>query len=375
MPENARQFFNMVNYGAVVFPLCEELPPNINNGDLDGDMYSCVWERSILDSMTLDDTDDTSVPGKVLCDDVIGVEFQYMDDGKPCDAIVEQKVGDDLYRVEIKPPNGQRPKKGQKKRKIVDMTLGQIFNGKDFISEVICHKKRTLPLGKRSKSASKGEQTKASVHFHCKWRVSGKSEWMSAQDMQKKLNLCRPPNPLKEYVMEKRLLERDILPEKFSKWLSDHMDEEDVCEIISHKCDKNGKIKVLCRFSDGDEQWQTMEDAKDGCKLFLGAYAKKNQLYSQPGWKGVDSFWLKEVQNLMCKGNRSREISNLVSQLCAKYKHALDELGINHNDTEVWGGAWKQSLEIEKHGRVIKLPLHLYNQLTDSCQELVDSEH
>ena len=303
MPENARQFFNMVNYGAVVFPLCEELPPNINNGDLDGDMYSCVWERSILDSMTLDDTDDTSVPGKVLCDDVIGVEFQYMDDGKPCDAIVEQKVGDDLYRVEIKPPNGQRPKKGQKKRKIVDMTLGQIFNGKDFISEVICHKKRTLPLGKRSKSASKGEQTKASVHFHCKWRVSGKSEWMSAQDMQKKLNLCRPPNPLKEYVMEKRLLERDILPEKFSKWLSDHMDEEDVCEIISHKCDKNGKIKVLCRFSDGDEQWQTMEDAKDGCKLFLGAYAKKNQLYSQPGWKGVDSFWLKEVQNLMCKGN------------------------------------------------------------------------
>ena len=176
-------------------------------------------------------------------------------------------------------------------------------------------------------------------------------------------------------IMEKRLLETDILPENFSKWLSDHMDEEDVSDIISHKCDKNGKIKVLCRFGDGDEQWQTMEEAKEGCNLFLGAYAKKNELYGQPGWKGVDSFWLKEVQNLMCKGNRSREISNLVSQLCAQYEHARDELGIDHDDTEVWGDAWKQSLEIEKHGRVIKLPLHLYNKLPQSCQKLVDSEH
>ena len=46
--------------------------------------------------------------------------------------------------------------------------------------------------------------------------------------------------------MEKRLLERAMIPEKCGKWLSDVIGEDDVQEIINHKCDKNGNIKSLC---------------------------------------------------------------------------------------------------------------------------------
>ena len=58
--------------------------------------------------------------------------------------------------------------------------------------------------GKRSKLANEREKNKTSVHFCCKW-LSGERKWYSAQDMQKELNLCHPPQSLKDYVMEKTL--------------------------------------------------------------------------------------------------------------------------------------------------------------------------
>lgn len=50
----------------------------------------------------------------------------------------------------------------------------------------------------------------------------------------------------KRDVTEKRLLERAMIPETCGKWLSDVIGEDDVQEIINHKCDKNGNSKSLC---------------------------------------------------------------------------------------------------------------------------------
>ena len=45
---------------------------------------------------------------------------------------------------------------------------------------------------------------------------------------------------------------------------------------------------------------------------------------------------------------------------------------LNHNDTIIWGRAYKNSLEIEKHGGKIKLPLHLYYDLPKKLQKFVE---
>jgi hypothetical protein len=63
---------------------------------------------------------------------------------------------------------------------------------------------------------------------------------------------------------------------------------------------------------------------------------------------------------LMCKEERLHEISNLVPKLHKMWREAFDTLVLNHNDTIIWGCTYKLSLESEKHGSKIKLPLHLY---------------
>ena len=89
-----------------------------------------------------------------------------VDDGKPFDAIVEQKVGDDVYRVEIKPPNGQRPKKGQEKRKIVKMTMRQAFGQEECLRQKEAQQNQAGNLSTRmptTKAESSGGRPSATI--------------------------------------------------------------------------------------------------------------------------------------------------------------------------------------------------------------------
>ena len=82
--------------------------------------------------------------------------------------------------------------------------------------------------------------------------------------------------------------------------------------------------------------------------------------------------WLEELEDLMCKEVRSHEISKLLRKLHRMWRTAFKESGGNHNDTIIWGRAYKNSLEIEKHGGKIKLPLHLYYSLSKDLQKFVE---
>ncbi|KAL3774211.1 hypothetical protein ACHAW5_008536 [Stephanodiscus triporus] len=70
MPEEAFQFLDGLDFGAVVFPLGDNpLPPTINDGDLDGDLYPCIWDQNLIAGMTINADDECL--GEILSDEML----------------------------------------------------------------------------------------------------------------------------------------------------------------------------------------------------------------------------------------------------------------------------------------------------------------
>jgi hypothetical protein len=346
MPGEAFQFLDGLDFGAVVFSLgVDPLPPTINDGDLDGDLYACIWDPILLASMTTNPIDECL--GEVLSDGIVGMELKLGND----DAEVIQKLSINLYRVAF----------GAQKNKYREMTREEILEGRDYILAVVGH---------RACQRSRGKKTKSVVEFKLTWSSSNESTWWSTEDVREKY--ATPPDELRKYLLDNCLLKNGILPTKFVKWVNENIEQESLQEVVKHKTKRDGSIDVLCRYSDGSEDWIPMAEARADCKRFLGAYAKTKKLFDKPGWEGVSSFWVEEVCDLMCKEVRSHEISNLVPNLNRQWRRAFDALGANHNDTIIWGRAYKASLEIEKHDGFIKLPLHLYRMLPKDLQKFVE---
>ena len=348
MPKEAFQFLDGLDFGAVVFPLGDNpLPPTINDGDLDGDLYPCIWDQNLIAGMTTNVIDECL--GDILSDDPVGHTLESVgENGKVMHGRVMQKIGDNLYQVTFRLKKNEYTK---------EMTREEIYSeGTEYISAVVGHRAGR----KKSKSV---------VEFNLTWS-NGETEWRSAENIHR--IFATPPANLLQYLIDNRLLKNDVLPKQFIKWATDNMEVEVLVAIIEHRINGDGSIDVLCRYSDDDEQWTPMAEARDDCKLFLGAYAKKKKLFNKPGWEGVSGFWLEEVRDLMCKEVRSHEISNLVPRLNRLWRKAIDENGGNHNDTIFWGRAYKTSLEIEKHGGCIKLPHHLHLKLPKDLQKFVE---
>jgi len=350
MPGEAFQFLDGLDFGAVVFALGDSpLPPSINDGDLDGDIYVCIWDPNLLAGITINAIDECL--GEILSDDLVGTGIQVYDKDADewLDAMVMQKLNANLYSVEIGPMNYKK-----------EMTREEIYDGREFILTVVGH---------RRGRCSKGKKTKSLVEFNVVW-ASGDSTWWSVEEIREKY-AC-PPDELKKYLLDNRLLKNGDLPKMFVNWVNKYMEVVVPLEITKHRV-KDKHIEVLCRYSDGEEQWIPMAEARGAdYKRFLGAYANEKKLFGKPGWKGVDGLWLEEVVHLMCEEVRSHEISNLVPKLHGMWRKAFDALVLNHNDTIIWGRAYKNSLEIEKHGGKIKLPLHLYYILPKDLRKFVD---
>ncbi len=360
MPGEAFQFLDGLDFGAVVFALGDSpLPPSINDGDLDGDIYVCIWDPTLLAGITINAIDECL--GEILSDDIVGTEIEVYDEDADewLYANVMQKLNDNLYSVEVGPMNYKK-----------EMTREEIYEGREYIVTVVGHRRGRCSKGKKTKSLVEFNVVVVSAERGDLAGASGDSKWWSVEDIREKY-AC-PPNAIKKYLLDNRLLKNGDLPKMFVNWVNKYMEVVVPLEITKHRV-KDKHIEVLCRYSDGDEQWIPMAEARGADhKLFLGAYANEKKLFGKPGWKGVDGLWLEEVVHLMCEEVRSHEISNLVPKLHGMWRKAFDALVLNHNDTIIWGRAYKNSLEIEKHGGKIKLPLHLYYILPKELQKFVE---
>lgn len=80
--EKAFKFLSLLPFGMVVFPLGENpLPPQINDGDLDGDLYFALWDDEILRSIS---PNEAPVEIETLMDSLINTEFLYDISKWPC---------------------------------------------------------------------------------------------------------------------------------------------------------------------------------------------------------------------------------------------------------------------------------------------------
>lgn len=327
---------NELPFGAVVFALgADPLPPKINDGDLDGDLYQCIWDSNLIDGVQYDEADTNT--GKIVYDDFVGTEFQHKYAGKEYTSQVVKRLGGDSYIVAT----------GPSQRVLVKMTKDQITEGRDFITEVVDFQAKK---------------------FKCTWST-GRSEWFSMQRLRKDFG-DSPPQKLKEYVLENQLLVHGVLPKNFSKWLNNSFEESNLVQIIDHR-KKGIAIEVFCQYDDGEKMWEDLELHKQESKIIVGAYAKKKNLFAQPGWEAVRNFWLEEVQYLMCNDNQSMALSNLTPSLFSLWMKSFREQGPNHDDTIILGRAYKESNDIAKHGVVPKLPLHLHRQLSKKNKKYV----
>lgn len=325
MNTNAFQFLESLSPGAVVFALgSSPLPPMIQDGDLDGDLYAVIWDPRLIGGIPVHDGISSSADHIDLEEDMavakdegeedLKAVFQHEIDGKMFDARVTGKIQEDVYRVAT----------GPNMQTIIEMTHEEINQGKDFIFEITSHRR------------SKG----GVVEFYCNW-ASGESDWKSSSYIQQ--HHSGPPQALIEYVLGKNLNKSGVLPKRFCKWMEASIVEANVVEVINHKVDARGKIEVLIRYDDRSEDWHTLKDAKDDCKLFLAAYAKKKNLMTGP-WKGLDGFWWDGVKDLMCQNKRAHEISNLLTFLYKAWKDKFKESGGNNIDVIRLGRAYKKSL-------------------------------
>ena len=347
MSEETFQFLNNLPFGAVVFALgADPMPPSINDGDLDGDLYHAIWDPSLLEGVQGEDAN----LGQMVKDELIGTEFQHEYEGKEYTSTVVQSLGGDLYTVAT----------GPNQRSWIEMTREQITDGRDFIDAVVDH---------RTQGPSKHGQ---SVEFKCMWS-SGKSEWFSMQRLRKDFG-DSPPCKLTEYVFEKQnhLLADGVLPKKFRNWLKDSLDKSEMKKIFKHR-KRGGKIEVLCEYDDGESMWIDLEETKRDSKIFVGAYAKKKNLLGRPGWEGAERFWLDEVQDLMRNVERLAKLNIVTPNLYRLWKKSFETKGPNHNDTIIWGRAYKASNDIKKHDVILKLPLHLWLELPKSCKRYVEA--
>ncbi len=63
--KEAFEFLNELPFGGIFFPLGEDpLPPKINSGDLDGDLYQCILDSILIGAVQFVD-EDTNL-GKIV---------------------------------------------------------------------------------------------------------------------------------------------------------------------------------------------------------------------------------------------------------------------------------------------------------------------
>lgn len=349
--DDAYAFLHSFPFGLVIFPLGESpLPPKMNDGDLDGDLYFALWDHQVVSNIIIDDDEDF-IGVETLKDSLINIGFTFIKNGEKYHGVVLRKLQEnpDKYRVQ-----GTRNNKSTKLEHFV-FTRDEILDGRDLVRNVINHR-------------TKGHGRSARTQLLIKWET-GKESWHSMPDIHKMFST--PPEPVMEYVLQHNLLEL-----KDCKWMERCTGESVFHEITEHRIVK-GEIELHCCFDAGETEWIPMKEMRNGDredKLILGQYAIKNRLSEGRIWSSIRNIWLETVQDLLCKEHRANEIDLLAKYLYRKWDDsALDEAkGPRNEETILWGRAYKQSLEIEKHGGKVDLPLEFHDQLSPRNREYVN---
>ena len=290
------------------------LPESINNSDLDGDRFFCLWEPTLLSEVELE----------------IGIGVQT-DDGN------DDGGSNALDAVEGVPEENETT---------IDADDGEEGDESDSILKDVMD-----VVGHRGK----GRNAQVEVEHD-----GGKRKWVDRNLVRDQME-----DLLADYALRKNLLD-----EKGWKWARQYIHDAEIVEIKSHRFQgarKKCQVEVLY---DGDPN-TTWVDARSVDVDILANYVESEGISLQrQEWQFLAKSiqkekkqWLKTVQARIRDIKHLSDHNRFVAKLHGLHGKYAKEKGISDADSISLGRAYKSALDVCKHGGRVSLPRHLREEV------------
>jgi hypothetical protein len=347
------KFLQSLPFGMIVFAAPRDgqtpIAHKIADGDLDGDLFLCLWVGAIPCSIVMiysvcsqyicpfhfptqateivayvDHNKDGFLP-EVSGDDDPLLYTEFKIDDKP--AIVSRKISAKEYEVEL-----------EGEETTVTMSRSQILQDRDFVEEIVTHHGRRVQV---------------------KWASNLEPTWDTVDHLRNEIE-----SQLAQYAID-----HDLTKTLGWGWAARYISDSEMTDIVSHEV-TGGNTKVLVVFDDGTKEWRSFEDVKEDAEDLLARYGRKNQLETENGWEWVNKYWRKlgkkwfdRTQDLVAKSQTLRDHDRLTTALHTEYKRACK--GGNMESMVAFGRAYKQSIDMRKHGGKVTLPIRLHKNIKE----------
>ena len=320
-------------FGFVFFSCGPELlPAKIADGDLDGDLYFICWDHEIIGSIKRKKHKKQKTTESVNDDDFVGAEFFETIHGRWQHVVVEEKLENNIYRVHI----------GNEYQNMSQDEI-ETFTKDKFSFEKITNHRGT------------GINMEVEILF-----TNGNKQWQVLNSKSRQVY----EDSLVNYAVKNNLLD-----EVGWKWIKAKELTRDSCivKVTSHRR-REGKWEAEILFDDQETMWDTvgniMQDEDDA--RFLYDYAKENNLLNTKGWmrlKNHERDWFKDVQDSLADVNSLWAFDKLTATLHSAYIRYRKDLDTDDSTSIALGNAFKQSIDIRKHGGKVELPFHLRDHI------------
>lgn len=303
-------------FGSIMFASPEDvdemsLPESINNSDLDGDRFFCLWDPTLLSELELE----------------IGIGVQTDDcnvnDGSSANAGTEES------ETTVGAVDG---KEGDES--------GSIFTD---VTDVVGHR-------------GKGRNAQVEIEYD-----GGKRNWVD-----RNIVMDQMPDLLADYALRENLVDK-----KGWGWARQYIHDAEIIEVKSHRFQgarkKTLQVEVLY---DGDPN-TTWINAQSVDVDILAKYVETKGISLQrQEWqflrKSIENQkkqWLKTVQARVRNIKHLSDHNRFVAKLHGLHGKHAKENGISDADSISLGRAYKSALDVCKHGGRVSLPRHLREEV------------
>lgn len=147
-------------------------------------------------------------------------------------------------------------------------------------------------------------------------------------------------------------------------WTQKYFSTTEVVGIESHT-GSGKKIKLTIRFDDGSIDTEPMHELMKDSKDLLAQYCQDKGLSKAKGWEWVSRYmvdrkkdWFSRVQTYLTDVMKLCDFDRLTSKLHGLFKHEQ-----NAEYRTAFGQAYKESIDIRKHGGKVHLPIALHSKV------------
>ena len=270
-------------------------------------------------------------------DDLIGRDVTTTVDGKVLPGIATSRHNGEGYICDF----------GQHGR--ITLTRAEVLGDRDFIATILKHRN----VGVRAEVL-------------IQWELASAKKWVPVQQF-------RNDEYNAEVIAEYALL-HGLLDTRGWAWTRSLIRDSQLTAIQKHRV-RGGSLQVLVKWDHGEETWESVselsQNADEEEREKLARYAQENDLLDCKGLTWAEKHlkersrkWLDPVQRYLIDPDRLVESSRLTEALHHAYVKSMKS-GAPEQDIKALGRAFKQSIDISKHGGIVDLPFHLRKQVNE----------